>query len=135
MDFKYDRLTRELFFRIEEKEYSIRPTNRLLARIESACPSGETLVGMSINKKPATMAMMMEAFCSGLLFDGAPVKQETAGALMDKFVQENGVMPGLTSLYYALLAAANFLGTEGSKAILESMDVKVLDTEQEKKQM
>lgn len=127
---KYDRLTRELFFDFDGKEYSIRPTTGLLARIESMCPKGETLISMTIEKKSPTMPVMVEAFCAGLRRDGRPVPRSEAETLCDRYVAEHGVMTGIMNIYYALMAVSNFLGKDGSDGILTNMGIASLDTEE-----
>lgn len=127
---KYNRLTRELFFDVGGKEYSIIPKNWLLSRIESACPNGESLVSVSVNRKPPTIPMMVETFCAGLLCDGKRVDHKTAEELCDKYIEENGVANGLMNLYYAVMAVSNFLGKDASDAILAKIGIANVDTEE-----
>lgn len=125
---KYDRLTRELFFEVDGKEYSIRPTNGVLARIESMCPKGETLISMTLEKKAPTMPVMVEAFCAGLKHEGKSVPRSEAEVLCNKYIEEYGVITGIMNVYYALMAVSNFLGKEASDNILANMGIENIDT-------
>ena len=130
---KYNRLTRELFFDVDGKEYSIRPTNGVLSKIESVCPKGESLISLTVDNRPPTMPLMVETFCAGLTLDGKKVERRIAESLCDKYIQENGVAGGLMNLYYVVMAVSNFLGKEASDNILKSMNVENVDTEPIKK--